>query len=83
MSQLSSYMPEIIAFARGADAKAAYCFVLDGSKGTGGCPVILGIPDTGEEYFARCQELLEMLRRSAELLEADIKRHKAGVGVTP
>lgn len=83
MSDLSRYIPEIIAFARSTEAKAVYCFAIDGNRGSGGCPLIAGLPQGSEEYVARCQELVEMLRRSADMLEADIKRGKANVGVTP
>jgi hypothetical protein len=68
---LSRYMPDIIEFAIKVKAKAAYCFVLDGNKGTGGCPVVVGMPPH-EEYLARCRELIAMLRRSADMLERDI-----------
>lgn len=69
--QLSRYMPDIIEFATKVNAKAAYCFVLDGNQGTGGCPVVVGLPPH-EEYLARCRELIVMLRRSADMLERDI-----------
>lgn len=71
----SRYMPEIVDFARGVEAKAVYCFVVDGSKGTGGCPLVMGIEalDRGE-YQKRCKELIGLLRRSAELFEADLAR---------
>lgn len=67
----SRYMPEIVEFATKVGGKAAYCFVLDGSKGTGGCPVVMGTPPHAE-YLQRCRELIGLLRRSADLLERDI-----------
>jgi hypothetical protein len=55
----SRYIVEITAFAMSTKAKAAYCFVLDGDRGTGGCPFVVGLvpPD---EYRARCEELIKM-----------------------
>lgn len=79
MDQLSRYMPEIIEFARKAHAKAVYCFALDGDRGTGGCPLVMGTPPP-DEYRERCKELVAMLRRSADLLEQDIERQ---VGLSP
>ena len=73
MHQFSRYLPEITAFGLGAKAKAVYCFVIDGDKGTGGCPIVLGLPPAAE-YRARCEELIVMMRRSADLLQADIDR---------
>jgi hypothetical protein len=69
----SRYIAEVTAFAFGTKAKAVYCFVLDGEKGTGGCPLIMGMLQ-GPEYRRRCEELIVMLRRSADLLQADIDR---------
>ncbi len=67
----SRYLYDVIGYATEHGAKAAYCFVLDGSKGTGGCPVVVGLTDRAE-YVRRCRELVKMLRRSADLLEEDI-----------
>jgi hypothetical protein len=69
----SRYMPEITAFALGVEAKAAYCFVLEGKKGTGGSPMVIGMPPR-EEYERLNRELVVMLRRSADLLEGDLRR---------
>jgi hypothetical protein len=75
VNQFSRYMPEILAFATGVGAKAAYCFIIDGSKGTGGCPVVLGAEAlSGPVYQQRCEELIGLLRRSAEMLEQDLAR---------
>lgn len=70
---MSRYMPEIVTFALNVNAKAVYCFVLDGEKGTGGCPLVMGLPPP-DEYRRRCEELIAMMRRSADLLQADIDR---------
>lgn len=71
----SRYTPEITAFALGVEAKAVYCFVLDGVKGTGGCPLVMGVEALERAvYRARCEELIAMLRRSADLFEADLAR---------
>jgi hypothetical protein len=67
-------MPEVVAFAMKVNAKAAYCFAIDGDKGTGGCPVVMGVPPH-EEYLARCRELIAMLRRSADLLLHRLDRY--------
>jgi len=69
----SRYIAEITAFALSTKGKAVYCFVLDGDKGTGGCPLVMGIPG-GPEYRRRCEELITMMRRSADMLQADIDR---------
>lgn len=66
-------MPDVIEFALKTGAKAAYCFALDGSKGTGGCPVVIGLMPPAE-YRARCEELIALLRRSADMLQADVDR---------
>lgn len=73
---MSRYLPEVTAFAISQNAKAAYCFVIDGSKGTGGCPVIMGMDP--KNYEARCRELITMMRRSADLLAADLLRQGFG-----
>lgn len=73
MGPFSRYLPVITAFAQSVRAKAAYCFVVDGELGTGGCPLILDAP-TREAYEQRCRELVELLRRSADMLEADLRR---------
>jgi|GEM_PF-4258795 len=68
---LSRYTPAIVQFqqATGGDV---YCFVVDGKLGTGGMPMIVGLPPTAEAYRQRCQALIALLRRSADLLEQDI-----------
>jgi hypothetical protein len=73
MSAFSRYLVEIYDFAAKTKAKAVYCFVIDGDRGTGGCSIVVGLvpPD---EYRARNEELIAMLRRSADLLQADIDR---------
>jgi hypothetical protein len=70
MPGLSRYTPAIVKFqqATGGDV---YCFVVNGNLGTGGMPLIHGFPPRNE-YHARCQALIALLRRSAELLERDI-----------
>ncbi len=73
MSGFSQYVAEVTAFVMQAKGKAGYCFVLDGEKGTGGCPVVIGLVP-GPEYRRRCEELIAMMRRSADLLQADIDR---------
>lgn len=73
MNQLSRYMPEILEFALKVHAKAIYCFVIDGDRGTGGSPLVTGFPPPNE-YRQRCEEMVQMLRRSADLLEQDIER---------
>jgi hypothetical protein len=72
---ISRYLPEITEYATRLQAKAAYCFVVDGVKGTGGCPIIVGMESLRREvYQARCEELIVMLRRSADMLEQDLVR---------
>jgi len=71
-------MPEIVAFGMGVQAKAVYCFVVDGAKGTGGCPLIMDQALDPKVYEEKSRELVAMLRRSADLLEADLKRQGFG-----
>lgn len=72
---LSRYMPEIVAFARSVKATGVYCFVIDGDRGTGGCPLLLGLDALDrDEYVRRSEELIGLLRRSADLYEADLVR---------
>lgn len=66
-------MPEIIRFAVENGAGAAYGFVIDGQYGSGGCPVVVGLPDPAE-YRRRLEELIKMMRRSADMLQADLDR---------
>lgn len=73
MSQFSRYTPEITALGLQTKAKAVYCFVVDGDKGTGGCPLVMGTPPP-DEYRRRCEELIAMMRRSADMLQADVDR---------
>lgn len=74
-AQVSRYVEDVTAYAVGLEAKAAYCFVIDGVKGTGGCPVVVGADALAPAmYRARCLELVNMLRRSAALLEDDLRR---------
>lgn len=68
---MSRYVFEVGDFGVKLGAKAAYCFVLDGVKGSGGCPVVIG-HTSHAEYLERCRQLVGMLRRSADLLERDI-----------
>lgn len=70
---LSRYIDSVTEFAVKHGAKAAYCFVVDGDQGTGGCPVVVGTLERSE-YRARCVELVGLLRRSADMLEADLRR---------
>lgn len=79
-AQLSRYMPELIELATRTKAKAAYVFFVDGDRGTGGSPIVMGFPPP-DEYERRCRELVALLRRSAELLEDDLRRQ--GLGGTP
>lgn len=75
----SRYLPDVTEFAIRMEATAAYCFVLDGSKGTGGCPVVVGADALNRAaYEARCRELITMMRRSADLLAADLLRQGFG-----
>lgn len=74
-SGISKYTPEITQFGLDTNAKAVDCFVIDGNRGTGGMPLVMGFPPPSE-YKARCLELIRLLRRSAELLESDIKVDK-------
>jgi hypothetical protein len=69
----SRYMDEVIAFASLTSARAVYCFAVDGHKGTGGCPLVMGITPAAE-YRALCEELIGLLRSSADMLQADIDR---------
>lgn len=69
----SRYTNEAVQLLLGTKAKAAYAFVVDGDRGTGGCPVIEGL-QAGSEYRRRCEELVRLLRRSADLLERDVNR---------
>jgi len=66
-------MPEVVEMGLSTGAKALYLFVVDGVKGTGGCPLVRGFPPR-VEYIARCRELVALMRRSADLLEAEIVR---------
>lgn len=79
MSEFSRYIADVTAFALQTKAKAAYCFVVDGEKGTGGCPVVIGLVPPAE-YRARCEELIVLMRRSADMLEADVARQLGGKG---
>jgi hypothetical protein len=69
----SKYTPAIVQFGQATRGTAVYCFVLDGELGTGGMPLVSGFPPP-EEYRRRCEELILLLRRSADLLEQDIAR---------
>jgi hypothetical protein len=69
----SKYTPAIVQFAQATGAAAVYCFAVDGNLGTGGMPMIVGLLP-GAEYRQRCEELIGLLRRSAELLEQDLAR---------
>lgn len=80
MSQ-SRYLPDVVAFAVSMKAKAAYAFVVEGVQGTGGCPVVIGA-NSREEYRTRCLELVQLLRRSADLLERDVDRQVPPPAVT-
>lgn len=75
MAQLpiSRYTPEIIEFGKATRAKAVYCFVIEGAKGTGGMPIVMGFPPA-EEYRTLCEAMIKMMRRSADMLQADINR---------
>jgi hypothetical protein len=70
-SPLSRYTPEIVQFQLATKGQAVYCFVIDGTQGTGGMPLVAVQPGH-PEYLARCRELVTLLRRSADLLERDI-----------
>jgi hypothetical protein len=72
-SPFSAYANEIALLALRTSAKAAYGFVVDGDRGTGGMPLIAGLA-SGPEYRARCRGLASLMRRSAALLEADVDR---------
>lgn len=77
-------MPEIVQFAMSVHAKGVYCFVLDGDRGTGGCPLLLGLDGLDrDEYRRRSEELIAMLRRSADLYEADLVRQGYAVAALP
>lgn len=69
----SRYTPAIVQFAQLTGGAAVYCFVVDGNLGTGGMPLITGLPAPGE-YRRRGEELIGLLRRSADLLEQDLAR---------
>lgn len=73
----SRYTPAIVQFAQATRGAAVYCFVVDGELGTGGMPIVSGFPPP-EEYRRRCEELIALLRRSADLLEKDIARAESG-----
>lgn len=75
---LSRYTPAIVQFAQATGGAAVYCFVVDGKLGTGGMPLISGMPPPAE-YRQRCEELIALLRRSADLLEQDVAR-QVGAG---
>jgi hypothetical protein len=68
---MSKYFPEILRLAQSTSAKAVYVFVVDGDRGSGGQPFIMGMPEY-DEYLRRNVELVKMLRRSADLLEQDV-----------
>lgn len=75
----SRYMPEIIELTTRVKAKASYVFFVDGDRGTGGSPLVMGADSLKRDvYEARCRELVELLRRSADLLEADLARQGFG-----
>lgn len=76
---LSRYIDDITAFATATKAKAVYCYVVDGEHGTGGCPLVLDVDEQDRKlYEERCQRLIAMLRRSADLLEGDLNRQRFG-----
>jgi hypothetical protein len=76
---MSRYMPEIVELGMRTEAKAVYAFVLDGNKGTGGCPLVMGMEALDRRtYNERCRELIAMMRRSADLLAADLLRQGFG-----
>ena len=78
MPGLSKYTPAIVQFQR-ATGGDVYCFVVDGNLGTGGMPLLGGFPRSPEEYRQRCEALIELLRRSAELLAQDVARRAPNV----
>ena len=69
----SVYVHEIAELLMHLQAKSAYVFVVDGIKGTGGCPLV-ALQPTREAHAAAHRELLEYMRRSVKLFEADIER---------
>lgn len=76
---LSRYMPEILEMTMHVKAKASYVFFVDGDRGTGGSPLIMGAESLKREvYEARCRELILLLRRSAKMLEDDLARQGFG-----
>lgn len=77
MPGFSRYITEITEFALKTKAKAAYCFVIDGDRGTGGSPLVMGLV-AGDEYKQRCVEMIRLMRRSADLLAKDLERQGFG-----
>jgi hypothetical protein len=72
---LSRYFPEIFYFARLTKAEAVYCFVVDGDRGTGGQPLLMGLDALKpEEYLRRNRAIIAFMRRSADLLEQELIR---------
>lgn len=70
---MSRYLTEVISLLQSTKAQAVYVFVLEGDRGTGGCHALAGM-HAGPEYRRRCLELIALLRRSADLLQADVDR---------
>lgn len=71
----SRYIDAIAAFAKQQQAKAVYCYVIDGALGTGGCPLVMHPAATDRAEYERCsRELIAMMRRSADLFEQDLER---------
>jgi hypothetical protein len=76
----SRYLPDVVEWGTRIKAKAVYCFAIDGDRGTGGCPLVMGMDQFTNRklYEQHCRELVVMLRRSATMLEADLKRQGFG-----
>lgn len=77
---ISRYTPEIFEYLKKTEGKAVYCFVINGNKGTGGMPLIAGFPEPAI-YRQLCEELILLLRRSADMLEKDVNRQVPITGV--
>lgn len=78
---VSRYIDAIAAFGIQQQAKAVYCFVLDGVFGTGGCPLVFGATAADPVLYEQaCRELVAMMRRSADLLEKDLEAQGFGKG---
>jgi hypothetical protein len=68
---------DVVELSQRLRAESAYVFVVNGLRGTDGCPVVT-MAATQAEYLRRNRELLlGYMRRSVELFEQDVRRLEA------